>query len=95
MASASVVVGGYIVPANQPATFTFWWPDGGNDQMFFDVAIQVKKLSDIQQSTMIPLEQIGRAMSYAPNVPGQVLYLTLRNDNPFDVPFNAVHLKVQ
>jgi len=92
MASANIAVGGYTAPRNQSATFTFWWPDGGSSNMFFDVAVQVE---NIGQQTMRPLEQTGRAMAYAPDVGGQVLYLTLRNDNDFDVPFNAVHLQVK
>jgi hypothetical protein len=92
MANVVIKSGGYTIPARKAQEFTFWWGDGFLPISYFNVSIE----PNAEGLDLIPLIEEGRkTTTIAPNGLRQPqLILTLRNNNPFDVPFIANHILV-
>ena len=92
MANVQTKMGGYTIPARKTEEFTFWWGDGYLPASYFNVSIE----PNAEGLGMIPLiEERREITTVAPNGHRQpMLILTLRNNNNFDVPFFANHIRV-
>jgi hypothetical protein len=92
MADVQVKSGGYTIPAQTSQDFTFWWGPDYLPTAYFNVSIE----PNAEGLDMIPLieerRQITTIADHGRRQP--MLILTLRNDNNFDVPFFANHIRV-
>ena len=92
MADVREKTGEYTIRARTTQEFTFWWGDDYLPASYFDVSIE----PNAQGLNLIPLiEERRQITTVAPNGHRQpMLILTLRNNNNFDVPFFANHIRV-
>ena len=89
MVNVDVLSGTYHIPA------LFWWPSPQpNGKEYFDVSIGVDPQP--RHPSQLPLVEEKRAYLWdqSEGDPRQVLLLTLRNDNGFEVFFIANHVRI-
>jgi hypothetical protein len=98
MADVSLRVGSYTIPKKGPEgtkVFSFWWPAPAPDKAYFDVSISpmVDGLNAIK-----PLIEVKRERIFfydnSNSLINKTLFLTLQNDNDFDVTFLAAHVLI-
>jgi hypothetical protein len=84
----------YTINPSSSEQFTFWWGDGASGVEYFDVSIAVDPLP--RHPTQLPLVEEKRAYLWdeSEGNPRNVLLLTLRNDNNFEVFFIANHVRI-
>lgn len=100
MATVDFISGDYTIPAHSTQTFTFWWPSHRGEQphgkYYFDVSISPQY--DGVHQEMKPLVEVKKERDYThtahPLRTEYKFYLTLQNDNDFDVKFLANHVRV-
>lgn len=94
MANVEYKNGVYSIGPSTTQQFTFWWGAGSTGVEYFDVSIGVDPLPN--HPTQRPLVEVQRAYLWdqSENDPRQVLLLTLRNDNAFEVFFIANHVRI-
>src|SRR3984957_17852794 len=84
----------YTIGPSSSQQFTFWWGKGSTGVEYFDVSIGV----DPQPRHVVQLPLIEEQRAYlweqADDGPRNVLLLTLRNDNEFEVFFIANHIRI-
>jgi hypothetical protein len=83
----------YTIGPSSSQQFTFWWGPGSTGAEYFDVSIGV----DPQlRRSQLPLVEEQRAYLWdgSEGDPRNVLLLTLRNDNHFEVFFIANHVRI-
>jgi hypothetical protein len=84
----------YSIASLSTQQFTFWWGrDGKDPKQFFDVFIA--PIFDKKHGEMVPIVEIQRQVTWSTEAGvGNVLYITLRNDNRFAVEFIANHVRI-
>jgi hypothetical protein len=85
----------YYIGPSATQDFTFWW-DSTDPIGYFDVSIQPD--ADPQHPIQQPLVEVQRAYYWdgtgAPENIRNVMLLTLRNDNDFQMAFIANHVLI-
>jgi hypothetical protein len=84
----------YTIGPSSSQQFTFWWGPGSTGVEYFDVSIGVDPQP--RHPTQLPLIEEQRAYLWdgSEDNPRNVLLLTLRNDNDFEVFFIANHVRI-
>jgi hypothetical protein len=84
----------YTIGPSSSKQFTFWWGKGSTGVEYFDVSIGVDPQP--RHPSQLPLVEEKRAYLWdqSEGDPRQVLLLTLRNDNGFEVFFIANHIRI-
>jgi len=95
MATVDYKSGDYRIAASSSQQFTFWW---GTDEheltQYFDVSIGVVFSPRIESYLPLVEEQRAYLLDTSEGTARQVLLLTLRNDNNFEVNFVANHIRI-
>ena len=92
MADVREKTGEYTIRARTTQEFTFWWGDDYYPAAYFNVSIE----PNAPGLDMIPLIEERRQITTTADRGRRqpMLILTLRNNNNFDVPFFANHIRV-
>ena len=83
----------YKIAPSSSQQFTFWWGEGLPGEEYFDVSIGVDP--QIRRASIALVEEQRAYLSdLSEDSPRNVLLLTLRNDNHFEVSFRANHVRI-
>jgi hypothetical protein len=83
----------YKIGPSSSEQFTFWWGQGSTGVEYFDVSIGVD--AQIRRPSLALVEEQRAYLSdQSEDSPRNVLLLTLRNDNHFEVSFRANHVRI-
>ena len=84
----------YTIAPSSSQQFTFWWGNGSTGVEYFDVSIGVDPQP--RRRPQLPLIEEQRAYLWddSEGDPRQILLLTLRNNNNFEVFFIANHVRI-
>ena len=84
----------YTIGPSSSQQFTFWWGQRSTGAEYFDVSIGVDP--QLRRQGQAPLVEEKRAylLDESEGDTRNVLLLTLRNDNRFEVFFTANHVRI-